>query len=344
MKNIKNILSKNETLIIIILFVIITLFMILIPNLNNNFIKTGKLYITEIMANNTYTHKDEDGDYSDYIEIYNGYNHQINLEGYYLSDSEFETNKWMFPNIIIKPNEYLIIYASGKDKCNNKEKICHTNFKLSSKGETLTFTDKSNNIINKFTYESITNDIAYGYIINRYTLMNKASPQKQNTKNKLKYLKLNNKDIYINEYMIHNQRNTYDQEGNYNDWIEIYNNSDKTIELNNIYLSDNIKELTKYKLPNVEIKSNDYLLVYLGIESKIINNQITANFKLSKEDDYLIISNGKKIIDKVKVVNLNDNISYGKKDDKWYYFTMPTPGKPNTTKEHYSLGGQNDRT
>jgi len=136
MKNIKNILSKNETLIIIILFVIITLFMILIPNLNNNFIKTGKLYITEIMANNTYTHKDEDGDYSDYIEIYNGYNHQINLEGYYLSDSEFETNKWMFPNIIIKPNEYLIIYASGKDKCNNKEKICHTNFKLSSKGET----------------------------------------------------------------------------------------------------------------------------------------------------------------------------------------------------------------
>jgi hypothetical protein len=80
MKNIKNILKTNEYIIIIILFIISILLILFIPNLDNSFIKSDKLYINEILVNNTYTHLDNDNEYSDYIEIYNGYKHKINLQ------------------------------------------------------------------------------------------------------------------------------------------------------------------------------------------------------------------------------------------------------------------------
>jgi len=338
MKNIISILKNNEKVNIIVLFTIIILLILFIPNLDNSFVISNKLYINEILVNNTYTHLDNENEYSDYIEIYNGYKHSINLKGYYLSDSEYETNKWSFPDITINSKEYLLVYASGKDKCDLDSRICHTNFKLSSKGETLTLTDKSNNIINKFSFPKTSNDVAYGYTTRKYDFLNSPTPGSSNDK-KIKYTKITNKEIYINEYMINNQRNSYDSQGNYNDFIELYNNTDKDIILKNIYLTDDIDNLTKYKLPEIIIKKKDYLLIYLGDKSNITNNQITANFKLSEEDKYIIISNGKKIIDKVEIVKLIDNISYGKKGNQWYYFTKPTPGSINNTKNHTSLGG-----
>jgi len=322
---------------IILLFIIISIMVILIPNLDNSFIKADKLYINEILVNNTYTHLDNDLEYSDYIEIYNGYRHDINLEGYHISDSEFEPNKWTFPNITIKSKEYLIIYASGKDKCDLESRICHTNFKLSSNEETLTLTDKSNNIINKIAYQKTPNDTAYGYYKGRYYYLDYPTPGYKNT-SILKKTNIDNHNIYINEYLTHNTNTIY-TDNNYYDWIELYNDNDNLVELHNIYLSDNEKELNKYKLPDIKIEPKSYYLIYLGDESKYINNQVITNFKLSDTDSHLIISNGKDIIDRVELVILKDNISYGKKDDKWYYFTKPTPGYENNTITHSSLGG-----
>ena len=338
MKNIKNILKDNEYLIIITIFITITILILTIPSLDNTFIKSDKLYINEILVNNTYTHLDNDSEYSDYIEIYNGYKRKINLSNYHLSDSEFNTDKWTFPNITINPGEYLLVYTSGKDKCDIENRICHTNFKLSSNGETITLTDNSNNIINKFTYPKTSNDISYGYNNRKYSYLNNPTPGTIND-TKIKYQNITNKELYINEYMIHNQRNNYNSIGNYSDWIELYNNKDKDLKLNNLYITDDSNDLTKYKLPNITINKNSYLLIYLSDTSSINNNQIIANFKLSEKDKYIIITNGKKIIDKIEIIELLDNISYGKKDNNWYYFTNPTPGSINNTKEHLTLGG-----
>ena len=329
MKNIKSILNNRNLRCVLCLFVLVII-IILITGINNNYIKYDKLYISEIMAKNTYTLEDNYHEYSDYIELYNGYNHDINLEGYHLSDVEFETNRWTFPSITIKANDYLIIYATGKDKCDLENNICHTNFKLSSKGEIITLTDKTGNIINKFSYVSLSNDIAYGFVGNNYKILDYPTPGKENSKS-ISYMNLTNKDIYISEYMSHNKNTNYDYSGKYNDFVELYNNTDKDIKLHNIFISDDKDNLMKYKLPDVTIKKNDYLLIYLTDKGKIADNIIYANFKLSDDDEELIISNGKKIIDEVELVDLIDNVSYGRVEDKWYYFTKPTPGKVNDT-------------
>jgi hypothetical protein len=325
MQNIKNILNNRNLVYVIGLFILVIL-IVLISGINNDYIKYDKLYISEIMTKNTYTLEDDFHEYSDYIEIYNGYNKTINLENYHLSDMEYETNRWTFPNIEIKAHEYLIIFATGRNTCN---KYCHTNFKLSSKGETITLTDPNGNIINKFSYPETSNDIAYGFIGNNYKLLDSPSPGEENTE--FKYSKLTNKDIYINEYMSHNKNINYDTTGKYSDFVELYNSSDKDIELHNIFLSDDENNLVKYKLPNITLKSKSYLLVYLSDDSKVINNTILANFKLSDDDKKLLVTNGKKIIDEVDLVKLIDNVSYGRVEDKWYYFTKPTPGEENST-------------
>ena len=330
MQNIINTLKNNDIYKIILAFLLTFILLLLFSKLDNSYIKESKLFITEIVSKNTYTIKDNYDEYSDYIEIYNGFNKDINLSGYHLSDSEFETNKWTFPDITIKANEYLIVYASGRDNCDKDKNICHTSFKLSSKGEVITLSDNSGNIINKFTYPSLTNDLAYGFVKSKYALLESPSPGKENG-NEFKYASITNKDLYINEYMSSNKRSTYDSLGNYNDFVELYNNSDNDLNVSNIFLTDDEEKLTKYKLPDVTIKKKDYLLVYLGDKSSIVNNQIIANFKLSEDDKYLIVSNGKKIIEKIELVKLIDNVSYGKNNDKWYYYTKPTPGKENST-------------
>ena len=76
----------KKTLIITGLFLIIILLLEFMPNLKGEFIMTDKLYINEIVASNYSILKDDDGDYSDYIEIYNGYKTKIQAV-YYIKNN-----------------------------------------------------------------------------------------------------------------------------------------------------------------------------------------------------------------------------------------------------------------
>ena len=321
----------KEYIKLIILFVVIILFAKFAPGIKEDYIKTSKLYINEIMASNSYTLQDEDGDYSDYIEIYNGHNYKINLDGYFLSDDEYDPQKWMLTDIVIEPGEYLIIYASGKNK------NYHTNFKLNSEREVVVLSDNFGNVISKVSYNEMLNDVSYGYTKGKYIYSSHPTPKEKNSNEEVKIDKQDYK-ILINEYMSNNKRGNYAEDGYYYDWVELYNNGNETININNLYLTDDSNVLNKYKIPKTEIKSKEYLVIYLsGTSSKIEDNVYTANFKLSVDDE-LILSNGRDIIDKIKIIKLPENVSYGRKDNDWYYFMSPTPGYINETAAHKNLG------
>ena len=59
---------------------------------------------------------DENGDYPDWIEIYNTTPDTLSLLNYALSDNETEPTKWTFPNVKLPPNEFKTIFCSGKDR------------------------------------------------------------------------------------------------------------------------------------------------------------------------------------------------------------------------------------
>lgn len=322
---------KKGIMTIIVLVLLISLLVKLLPDLSSDYIKKGNLYISKVMAKNESSQKDDNGEYSDYLVLYNGYNYEINLYGYYLSDAEYETDKWPFPEIVIKPKESLIIYASGNNVCNLKARICHTNFKLSSQGETLTISDSNGNIINKFTYPVMYADSEYGYNGKKYTYLNNGEGDKTN-------YKLKNFKIVINEYMTHNKRAYHDEYGNYYDWVELYNSSDADYEIEGLYISDDRNNLKKYLIPKFTFKSNEYKIIYLS-KKKVTYEGAYADFAFSDDDAEIIISNGETIIDSVSIVPLEDNISYGKTENGWRYFVTSTPGAKNDSASFETLGG-----
>jgi hypothetical protein len=89
--------------------------------------------ITEFMANNHATLADKDGDYSDWIELYNAGTIDANLDGWYLTDTTSLLSKWKFPPTVMPANSFLIVFASGKDLAVSGSEL-HTNFKLASDG------------------------------------------------------------------------------------------------------------------------------------------------------------------------------------------------------------------
>ncbi|HEY0257813.1 MAG TPA: lamin tail domain-containing protein, partial [Candidatus Methylacidiphilales bacterium] len=92
--------------------------------------------ISEFMASNKHGLTDEDGKHSDWIEIYNPDETPANLDGWYLTDSASNLEKWAFPAVTLAPKSYLVVFASG----NNRRVVgqpLHTNFSLSVDGEYL---------------------------------------------------------------------------------------------------------------------------------------------------------------------------------------------------------------
>ena len=75
----------------------------------------GTVIINEVVSSNS-IYIDEDGDTPDWIELYNSGFQNVNLENWTISDDLNDLSKWHFPNITIPANDYLMLWASDKDR------------------------------------------------------------------------------------------------------------------------------------------------------------------------------------------------------------------------------------
>lgn len=92
--------------------------------------------ITEFMAANDSGLADENGEFSDWIEIHNPDSAPVSLAGFHLTDDPDNLAKWTFPAVTLNPGAYLVIFASGKDRANPTNRL-HTSFDLDTEGEFL---------------------------------------------------------------------------------------------------------------------------------------------------------------------------------------------------------------
>ena len=97
----------------------------------------GDVIISEFMAINGSTIVDEDGEFSDWIELHNTTLSPINLDGWHLTDNAANLDKWTFPAVTIEPADgYLLVFASNKDRAIAGQQL-HTDFQLDGDGEYL---------------------------------------------------------------------------------------------------------------------------------------------------------------------------------------------------------------
>ena len=93
--------------------------------------------ITEFMASNSAGLQDEDGDNSDWLELYNDGDTALDLTGWHLTDDTGDLDRWAFPAVTLQPGQFLVVFASGKDRAGTAGTELHTNFSLSRNGEFL---------------------------------------------------------------------------------------------------------------------------------------------------------------------------------------------------------------
>lgn len=119
--------------------------------------------LNEFMADNERTLRDEDGDESDWIELYNSSTATVNLTGWWLTDDLAVPKKWKFPALSLPANSFLVVFASGKNRTDNSQ-LLHTNFRLSNNaGGSVSLADDSGQTVSSLTnYPAQFDDISYG--------------------------------------------------------------------------------------------------------------------------------------------------------------------------------------
>jgi hypothetical protein len=129
--------------------------------------------ISEFMADNKSTLWDENGDSSDWIEIFNPDATNVSLSGWYLTDDENDLTKWAFPAVTLKSGEFLVVFASKKDRSTAGAEL-HTNFKLAADGEYLALVmPDGTNVASAFApeYPKQLEDVSYGPSFMAQTLL-----------------------------------------------------------------------------------------------------------------------------------------------------------------------------
>jgi len=305
-------------------------------------LETGALVINEVCASSITTLKDDDGEFSDWIELYNNSSKAIDLSNYALSDSSDKLIKWRFPKgAVIQPGGYYVVFASGKDRQASDGGWPHASFRLRSDGESVILSDIQGRLVDLVTYDLLDSDASWGRdqeSTGAFKVFTQPTPGLPNTRSgqiamDTNFCLANTSGLYITEVMAGNKKLVGPGVRNPYDYIEIYNMSGQAVNLKGYGLSDNIKKPRKWQFPDITLENNSYLIIYCDTTQTTKDGvYYFTNFNLSKSGEPVCLSTPDgTILDKVVVPQLYDNVSYGRTLGQagLFYYSTGTPGYAN---------------
>ena len=148
---------------------------------------SGNVVINEFLAANVSTNglRDEDGDLEDWIELYNRGGTAVNLGGWSLTDDPEQVDLWVLPAVTLGPGQYLVVFASGKDRSPANGGNLHANFKLSTSGQYLGLFNANfpREVATQFlpAYPEQRPDLAYGLYNGTFGYLTNPSPRLANS-------------------------------------------------------------------------------------------------------------------------------------------------------------------
>jgi hypothetical protein len=143
--------------------------------------------------------------------------------------------------------------------------------------------------------------------------------------------------LVINEFMASNSSCNADPQGQYDDWLEIYNTGNIAVDIGGMYLTDNLSKPTKCRIPDnfpddTTIGPYGHLLIWADEDSP--DGPLHVEFKLGGGGDEigLFDTDGNTLIDSIVFDDQVADISYGRYPDSgytWRFMGFPTPGAQN---------------
>ena len=295
---------------------------------------SGSVVLNEVMTSNKGSVLDEYGEDPDWVEIYNPTREPVSISGYGLSDDLLAGAKYVFPAGTTIPAEgCVVVFCSGEPK-----DAYHAPFKLSAT-EDLILYDTSGNAVDSIQLTAAD----AGHSLSRQGdgawVSMRPSPGHLNTEEGIAAYEASLQGgadigVYISEFMASNKTTIADEYGVFSDWIELYNTTDKAVDLSGMGISDNISQPSKHRFPEgTLIEAGGYLLIFCsGNQSGAGAEELHVPFGLRAYGEDVVLSDKRgHILDSVSFSNMDADVSMVRTQSGTFErSTRSTPGHPNT--------------
>lgn len=303
------------------------------------------LWLNEVQIESLVGPLDNAGEAAPWIEIHNSGVTAVSLDGYFLA-TNYISNLTEFPlpaGIVLAPGEHKVIWADGQPEQSSGANL-HTVFKLDTSGSLALVRVPAGGpqVIDYLNWDHLTANVSFGaapnaQLINRVDL-HRPSPGATNNEPAIR--------LFINEWMARNSLGIRDPADTaLDDWFELYNAENVTVDLGGYYLSDDLGQPLKYRIPSngvYRIPARSYLLVWADNspnQNSGARSNLHVNFQLGGNSGAIVLTapDGLTVVDSITYGSQTNDISEGRFSDgaEARYFmslftTNSTPGSANS--------------
>ncbi len=298
------------------------------------------IVLNELMARNNSVIQDDTGEYVDWVELYNTSNQFVSINGFYLTGNQDDMKQYEIlgsdNDLLIAPKEYKIFWLDAS----TEKGLFHTNFQLAAAGGFVGLS-KMNGItletVDAVSYSNLGADIPYGRHPNgtgSWKVLNQPTPGSSNDVGSTLIA-----GLFINEVLARNSSVYLNDVGEYDDWIELYNQTLQPINVAGLYITDDPADPLKFKIPyghadETTIPSRGFLMLFPSAKPE--NGPRHLNFQLAGGGEHVVLTQDlfgqQYIIDEVAYPALSTDYSWGRVLDAfkdWKLFEEPTPNSSN---------------
>jgi hypothetical protein len=301
-------------------------------DIDPNYVAVINPVINEVMSSNTTAVADNAGEYDDWVEIYNPNSDTLDLAGYYLTDNLILPTRFQFAanndSTKIPPHGFLVVWTDD----DTEQGILHTNFKFNSTGDFIALVKPDGTtIIDSISFGTLASDISYGRSYDAspsWILFSTSTPDATNWI----YTADN---ILINEVQTINTSTYSDNYNEFDQWVELYNPNNDTVDIGGWELIDNITIGSgfhfEYGNDSCKIPPASHKVIWMDGQTN--QGVLHASFALSTSPACLsLLKPNSSFSDSVCYPSMSSDESYGRihdADPAWMTFTIPTPDSIN---------------
>lgn len=303
----------------------------------NSQAQASDVRLNEVVAVNNGAYKDSAGDSDPWVEIHNLGPGPVTTNNFYLTDDQSNPTKWQVPVKTLADGEFLVLWLDGE----TSEGDTHANFKLQPAGGKL-YLYAAQTAIDSVTYPGAIAGqtyVRFGSHGNRWSVAYQQTPGVANPAETTVTTQPPTQGtglLLINEIMADNEDTFQDPQepGAYEDWFEVFNPGTTAVDMSGMYITDNLNNPTKWKVPNgVTIPAKGYL-VFIA-DGEAAQGNLHTSWSLSADGESIAIyqTNGTTLIDSYTFSAQQGDVSIGRKTDgdvSWSIFQPATPGAANT--------------
>ncbi len=302
------------------------------PGISNTESPLPELKINEFLASNVSGIQDDDEEYEDWLEIYNAGAWAVDLAGYHVSTSMGNTGT-MVPSgqpllTTVPAGGFLLLWMDGE----TEEGLTHMGNTLSSAGGSIVlWAPDGETVIDSYSYEDQDNDVSEGRSSDGgadWTFFSSPTPGESNGGPLMQTL-------WINEYLASNDFCCTDENGEYDDWAEVYNPGPDPVDMAGLWFSDDASEPATQipeGFPELTVVPPGGFAV-LWFDEQPEQGPLHIDSKLSGDGETVAMFHPNGVI--MEAVDYGPQVtdqSEGRETDggeSWVFFPMPTPGASN---------------